>query len=93
MLGAPELEPPAAVLPLELPALPLELPAEVPLDPDAAVPLELPAEPLEEPELPPGEEPLEPPTTTTVPCMNGWILQMYANVPAWPKVCDALWPL
>ena len=30
--------------------------------------------------------------TTTVPCMNGWIEQIYVNVPAVVNVCDALWP-
>jgi hypothetical protein len=29
-------------------------------------------------------------TTTTVPCMNGWIEQMYAYVPACVNVCDPL---
>ncbi len=31
-------------------------------------------------------------STTTVPCMNGWMVQMYAYVPALVKVCDPLWP-
>ena len=31
-------------------------------------------------------------STTTVPCMNGWIWQMYVNVPAVVNVCDPLWP-
>ncbi len=31
-------------------------------------------------------------STTTVPCMNGWIEQMYVNVPAVLNVCDALLP-
>ena len=31
-------------------------------------------------------------STTTVPFMNGWIAQMYANVPGLANVCEALWP-
>ena len=31
-------------------------------------------------------------STTIVPFMNGWIEQMYANVPALVNVCEALWP-
>jgi hypothetical protein len=30
--------------------------------------------------------------TTIVPCMNGWIVQKYENVPAVENVCDALAP-
>jgi hypothetical protein len=28
--------------------------------------------------------------TTTVPSMNGWIVQKYVNVPVCVNVCDAL---
>jgi hypothetical protein len=31
--------------------------------------------------------------TTTVPCMNGWIVQVYEKVPAFENVWDPLWPL
>ena len=49
-------------------------------------------EPLE-PELPElGVEVLVEASTTIVPFMNGWIAQMYANVPALVNVCEALWP-
>ncbi len=70
-----------------------------PLDPDE--PDEAPVEPLDpdEPDEPalPVVVPLvvvelDEASTTTVPCMNGWIVQMYANVPACVNVCEALWP-
>ena len=54
-----------------------ELPEPEPLDPEL-------------PELD-VEEPVEA-STTIVPFMNGWIAQMYANVPALVNVCEALWP-
>lgn len=31
--------------------------------------------------------------TAIVPCMNGWIVQTYENVPAVANVCDALAPV
>jgi len=47
-----------------------------------------------EPELPElGVEELVEASTTIVPFMNGWIEQMYANVPVLVNVCEALWPL
>lgn len=63
-------------------------PPVLPLAPDAVPeePLELPlAAVVPDPELPPvvvGVVELAAPTTTIVPCMNGWILQKYENVPA-----------
>jgi hypothetical protein len=61
---------------------------EPPVDPDPPVdPVPLP-EPEPEPE--PDPPPLVDPWTTTVPCMNGWIEQMYANVPAFVNVWEAL---
>ena len=54
---------------------------------------ELPEPELPEPELPElGVEELVEASTTIVPFMNGWIAQMYANVPAFVNVCEALWP-
>jgi hypothetical protein len=32
-------------------------------------------------------------STTTVPCMKGWTVQKYVNVPGWLNVCEPLWPL
>ena len=65
---------------------------EPPVDPDPLVdpvgaddPL-----PLPEPEPEPEPPPLVDPWTTTVPCMNGWIEQMYANVPAFVNVWEPL---
>jgi hypothetical protein len=80
-------EPEADVLdvdPVDDDPLPVEpLPLDEPV-------FEFPLEPFEEPfELPP----LDAASTTTVPCMNGWIVQMYANVPAFVNVCDPLCPL
>ncbi len=46
--------------------------------------------PLPEPEPEPEPPPLVDPWTTTVPCMNGWIEQMYANVPAFVNVWEPL---
>jgi hypothetical protein len=44
------------------------------------------AEPLELPEPAAGVDVVAAAKTTIVPCMNGWILQMKANVPGWVKV-------
>src|SRR5205823_11407446 len=55
----------------------------------AGVPLEEDEEPVED------DAPLLDPAaaaTTTVPCMNGWIVHTYENVPACVKACDPLWP-
>jgi hypothetical protein len=52
------------------------------------------------PGLVPPELPLDPPlpelpdaSTVTVPFIEGWIEQMYGNVPACVKVCDPVLPL
>ena len=91
LLPVPELVP---VAPEEDPGLPDEpvvapAPEDVPLvelpEPELPEP-----EPLE-PELPElGVEVLVEASTTIVPFMNGWIEQMYANVPDLVNVCEAL---
>ena len=65
---------------------------EPPVDPDPLVDPEGADDPLPlpEPEPPPDPPPLVDPWTTTVPCMNGWIVQMYANVPAVVNVWEPL---
>jgi hypothetical protein len=61
---------------------------EPPGDPDPLVDPVGADDPVPLPE--PDPLPLVDPWTTTVPCMNGWIAQMYANVPAFVNVWEAL---
>jgi hypothetical protein len=59
----------------------------LPVEPEDPEPLEPEPPPVCEGVVEVGEA-----STTTVPCMNGWIVQTYGNVPAWVNVCDALCP-
>jgi hypothetical protein len=84
VLGLPAPDELVPVVPDDDPVLPV-----APDDPLVPAPV---VEPLE-PELPElGVVELVEASTTIVPFMNGWIEQMYANVPVLVNVCEALWP-
>jgi hypothetical protein len=81
-----------SVGPLEVVAA-AEVPVLVPAPEEPELP-DVPEVPLDEPEpLPLEDGVVEAACTTTVPFMNGWIAQMYANVPAVVNVCEPLWPV